>query len=125
MAVVRRTREEREYRIVCKGVSVKEYVELQREIEAELGAYTARRNPFLPEFDAKAVHEIFVRLGATGLGIYAGKKANDKTLDILVDLAKRKLEEGDDIPPRSITIYDHHGKPRVIVEVRKPLRRKR
>ncbi len=119
MAVTIHGRDENEYRVVCKGVSVTEFMELQREIEAELSARTLRRNPFDPAFDAKTVHEIIVRLGATGAAGYVGKKI----VDLIADIVKRKLKQRDDGPPRSVTIYDYRGQPTIIVELKKPKRK--
>jgi hypothetical protein len=118
--------DEREYRIVCKGVSAKEFVELQREIEAELCARTLRRNPFYPDFHAKTVHEIIVRIAPVMLiaAGYTGKKAIDKVFDILADIAKRKLAEREHGPARSVTIYDHRGRPKVVVEVTQTKRKR-
>jgi ATP-dependent exoDNAse (exonuclease V) alpha subunit len=104
---------EREYRLVCKGLDKTDVFELYRKIEG-VGEKPRFRNPFPQNFDAKAIHEIIVVAG------YMGKKV----VDILAGVIENTLKGSPKDKMRTVTIYGPDGAVASEVEIqpRKPKR---
>jgi len=80
-----------EFRFVCTGLSKKEMASLYRTLKQQFGFKVWLRNPFPPEFDAKAVHELTAWVMGSAVGGYAMKKAIDAAQELLVAYLKFKM----------------------------------
>jgi hypothetical protein len=97
-------------RVVCKGLTPSEFTSIERLLKDDLGCKTLRRNPFVPQFDAKAVHEIIAFVKGNAIALYASKKAIDAAFDVLKAYVKFRLTQPpSDGQKRQITIYDGSG----------------
>ncbi len=79
------------FRIVCQGGSGEEFTELYRAFKDVFGCRTVLRNPFPPQFDAKAVHEFIAYLTESAVGVYAAKKTIDAAKELFVAFIKYKF----------------------------------
>jgi|ERR1700691_103958 len=107
----------REYRLVCAGLSKEELFGLYYALQAEVDARAGFRNPFPLQFGPHTVHEILLISGPIAGAV------GTKVLDLITAIVKRKLEESD-AGKGSVTIYDHSGRPSVVVETKPPKRRR-
>lgn len=70
------------YTLKCKGLTAEELLAIYNSVRAEIpGSNTAFRNPFLPEFGARVLHEILVSLPP--VGSYVGKKLIERARTFL------------------------------------------
>jgi hypothetical protein len=95
-----------EFRLVCRGLSKGEFSALYRAFKTEFGCKTVLRNPFPPEFDAKAVHEIIAHVTGSAVGGYAIKKVVDAAQELFVAFVKYKLmTPSEDGHARRVQLY--------------------
>jgi hypothetical protein len=111
------TKEERkaaarsQFRLVCRGLSKTEFSGLYRAFKTEFGCKTVLRNPFPPEFDAKAVHEIIAHVTGSAIGGYAIKKVVDTAQELFVSFVKFKfMTPSEDGQVRRVQLYGPNNK---------------
>ena len=100
-----------QFRLVCRGLSKGEFSGLYRAFKTEFGCKTVLRNPFPPEFDAKAVHEIIAHVTGSAIGGYAIKKVVDTAQELFVAFVKYKLlTPSEDGQIRRVQLYGPNNK---------------
>lgn len=87
----RKAKQRASFKIVCEGVSKKEFSDLYTVFKDGFGCSAILRNPFLPQFDAKTVHEIYLYVTGTVAGGYAGKAVIDAAKELFVAYVKFKF----------------------------------
>jgi len=65
------------FKVVCNGMSKDDFRSLLRVLNKDFGCKTVLLNPFPPQFNAKAVHEIIAHVTGSAIGGYAAKKTID------------------------------------------------
>jgi hypothetical protein len=119
MATVEKRRQIEYYRVRCKGLTSDELASLYQGLVGQFpGQRLAYRNPFLPHFDSRTIHEIVMQATQTGLLAYAGKKAIDKSIDLIADVVKRRLSSTNSPRLKTITIYGPDERPALTIELK-------
>jgi hypothetical protein len=107
------------YRVKCKGLTSDELGSLYQGLVDQFPEQRlAYRNPFPPHFDSRTIHEIFVQATQTGLLAYAGKKAIDKSIDLIADIVKQRLSSTNSPRRKTITIYGPDERPALTIELK-------
>jgi hypothetical protein len=99
------------FRLVCKGLSKEEFSGVYTTFKNHFGCKVVLRNPFPPEFDPKAVHEIIAHVTGNVVGMYATKKVIDAAKELFVAYMKFKfMSSSKDGQPRQVALYSADGK---------------
>src|SRR5260370_28483907 len=103
MAVVTRRPSEIEHRysLKCKGLTKDEFWELYEALAEGLqDERPAVRNPYLPHFDGRTIHEISLYL--ISAGALVGRETIKQGLSVIRDIIKSRFSER----ANKITLYD-------------------
>ena len=92
----RKAKQRASFKIVCEGVSKKEFSDLYMVFKNGFGCTAVLRNPFLPQFDARTVHEMYLYVTGTVAGGYAGRAVIDAAKELFVAYVKFKFQLGPD-----------------------------
>jgi hypothetical protein len=113
------------FTLVCTGLSKTEFRDLHRVFNTEFGCKTVLPNPFPPEFDAKAVHQLIAYVRDSALGLYAAKKAIDTIQELFVSFVKFKfMTPPEDGRVRRVQLYCPNGEMYEFKDKKRELKKK-
>jgi hypothetical protein len=92
------------FRVVCVGVPKDDFASLVNAFQKDFGCKVALRNPFPPEFDPKAIHELIAHVTGSAIGGYAAKKSIDAAKELFVAFIKYKFMSNEGKNPRKIKL---------------------